>query len=147
MKTSQKWVCFTIVTVLIWVVSSSGQEARLPAPVPPKEHSSAYTVTSTGNGAILVNVRTGQSWWLYLPVDQDRPVWLPISRFNDYQQAAEWLATQAVAGKARPAVEVQLAFAIAELKRLQSEYGTRHPQVIRVRDSIRALQKVAASSK
>jgi len=136
------WICLVVVAALVWALTSSAQGPRLPRPGSGKKLPAVFTVTPAAGSAILVNSRTGQSWWLFVN-DVDRPAWLPISRFDDYQQAAEWLVTHASAGDAKPAVDVQLAFAKAELKKLRSEYGSRHPKVTKLRDSIRALDKLA----
>jgi len=48
-----------------------------------------YVVTGTGEGAILVEGRTGHTWVLTFAND-GRAVWLPAQRIDNPDLAAEW---------------------------------------------------------
>ena len=51
----------------------------------------SFAVSAAGNSAVLVDVRSGQSWLLNQSSDRTRQaVWLPVERIENAEQAAKW---------------------------------------------------------
>lgn len=55
-----------------------------------------FTVSSTGESAVLVDIRTGRTWLLERPVSDYMPaVWIPMRRLDDKEAVLRWRAEQA----------------------------------------------------
>ncbi len=109
----------------------------------------AYTLTQVPDGAVLVHNATGKSWWLLLDKNQrtnhPKVTWLPITRVEDYGAVAKWLRTQDSV-RTRSVVDVEIAFARAQLKEARENYGTRHPTVIKLTQDLMSLEKAKRTS-
>jgi hypothetical protein len=143
-KITQRFVCFsTVMSALIWHSALQAQQPDWN----PERPDPAYSVNRVADGAILVHNPTGNSWWLHMETvngERPRPTWLPISRVEDYGEVVKWLQSNN-SHNAR-LVDVEIAFARAELKEARKNYGTRHPKIIALSQDLRALERFKRAS-
>ena len=125
--------------------------AQQPIDFDPTRPNPNYEVTRIAEGIVLTNKVSGQSWWLFVePANSDakggpragRPsmIWLPVSRAEDYAAVAKWLRANQRPSTER-VLQVEIAFAKKQLRIAQSEYGSRHPTVLKLAQDVQALLK------
>ena len=95
-----------------------------------------YQVASAGESAVLLDSRTGDTW--YLRIDEraqpPRPTWVAIKRQQDGQGRARTAAT--------PEVQQRFVQAQLELAKLKDAFSPKHPRVVEKQREVDALGKL-----
>ena len=117
-------------------VSVSAQPGRQPEPAGP------FTVGGTARTAVLVDTLTGRTWRLVGEGGSDEPVWLPIRRIDQQDEAERWKAEDAVRRQqyreqqAADYRERMLEEERDRLRGLRKRLGPNHPHVQRLEQEL-----------